>query len=715
MMKNIQDWKNNLRMTRKQDKLEKTTVVHQTDDIEHLKRKKQQKQTEAMNQTTMSLLAHLEADAHHFTKKIANCQHLNINKLKEKGGQRPTLHHFPSTECGNPQDFLKIHSPETAVGTETTSEPTIQKNQVTKQTLASVFIQKKTRKVGNADNSIMKSTTCLLAATGTPESVCSWSKALFNDDKEQRRAFEVLVGKFVLTHVHEADQNDDGCFLRATQRQTYQKCKHMLSLLVGQPAQQQSLILFLTGPGGSGKSEIITQVLSYAKEFCMHIQQPFTRNTTLVTASTGVAATLIRGQTVHRACHLNCNFRNIPEEVIDVYSTEVHLVVVDEVSMFNEDDLSNLNVTLNHLTQCPSGVFGNLDIAFMGDFRQLPPVGADPLRKSNTSPFQLLVNCFIELKGMHRFQDDPDCGALCQRFRDGIPRIPEDFNILNDRAITKNNPITMENTRVACTTNKHREAVNTGTWLRHLETHGDSQGFATLADKVALHSSGGKKTHLEDCTKLWTEVGEDDCMGCNNQRFTPMLKIYPNGPVMHTQNSDVENCLANGTQGIITSVHLQPSQAPHTRTINGHTVQCIYASQIHYVTISSNEVSLEIKPKTFSNVNITCPLPEELITDISDSADVQITATQIPLVSNNATTGHKLQGSTLCNIYIPTWSHQTNWPCVMLSRVKTLNGLFLGEKLNPFKDHSVPEELIKMLRFFRKCKSSETFDCSLLE
>ena len=66
------------------------------------------------------------------------------------------------------------------------------------------------------------------------------------------------------------------------------------------------LRMFLDGAGGAGKSYVLKEIIIYAREFCQKIGQPFTRYTILMTASTGVAATLIKGNTVHSALSLNC-------------------------------------------------------------------------------------------------------------------------------------------------------------------------------------------------------------------------------------------------------------------------------------------------------------------------------------------------------------------------------------------------------------------------
>ena len=57
-------------------------------------------------------------------------------------------------------------------------------------------------------------------------------------------------------------------------------------------------------------------------------------------------------------------------------------------------------------------------------------------------------------------------------------------------------------------------------------------------------------------------------------------------------------------------------------------------------------------------------------------------ATQLPILLNNATTGHKLQGSGVDKLFVHKWSNVTNWNYVMLSRVKTMQGLYARQPLD---------------------------------
>ena len=70
---------------------------------------------------------------------------------------------------------------------------------------------------------------------------------------------------------------------------------------------------------------------------------------------------------------------------------------------------------------------------------------------------------------------------------------------------------------------------------------------------------------------------------------------------------------------------------------------------------------------------------------------------QVALLSNDATTGHKLQGQTKENLVISVWSRRRNWNYVALSRVKTRFGLYLVSPLPYTVDFSIHQDLKTML------------------
>ena len=61
----------------------------------------------------------------------------------------------------------------------------------------------------------------------------------------------------------------------------------------------------------------------------------------------------------------------------------------------------------------------------------------------------------------------------------------------------------------------------------------------------------------------------------------------------------------------------------------------------------------------------------------------QIQISHFPLyLGDTRTVHHKLQGKSLENLLVSNWSYTPNWICVVLSRVRTSNGLFLRMPLN---------------------------------
>jgi ATP-dependent exoDNAse (exonuclease V) alpha subunit len=139
---------------------------------------------------------------------------------------------------------------------------------------------------------------------------------------------------------------------------------------------KEQLVMFLDGPGGSGKSFIMKEVVHYAKHFCQEIAFPFTEMTILVTATSGVVATLIKGETVHRAVYLNRRRDSVTIQNIEAYK-RVRLIVVDEISMLGVPLLVTLESTLRQLSQVldEERPYGGFHMGFFGDFGQLNPIG----------------------------------------------------------------------------------------------------------------------------------------------------------------------------------------------------------------------------------------------------------------------------------------------------------------------------------------------------
>ena len=116
----------------------------------------------------------------------------------------------------------------------------------------------------------------------------------------------------------------------------------------------------------------------------------------------------------------------------------------------------------------------------------------------------------------------------------------------------------------------------------------------------------------------------------------------------------------------------------------GFLVPGILASDIEHLVLrfekppNEEEPLIIVKPDEFT-FTAQLPLPDAMQVTPDQRELVRMKAIQLPILVNNATTGHKLQGATIDSIFIHCWSKTKNWPYVVLSRVTTLKGLFLRQ------------------------------------
>jgi len=215
----------------------------------------------------------------------------------------------------------------------------------------------------------------------------------------------------------------------------------------------------LHGPGGCGKTTVIDLVVAYSREYCSYMENyEFDARTIVVTAMTGVAATILMGETTHKALHLNQR-KPIDAEQVAVWEG-TRLVIIDEISFASKEDFSLIHRRLQTLKQKLDGIYGGIDVIFSGDFRQLEPVGElkKPVYEENCPEFKDWTNCFIELKGMHRFKDDPQHGERLVRLRNGKVT-KEDLVHFNKRVVTEDTELP-EDIRYATYFNRDRDSIN---------------------------------------------------------------------------------------------------------------------------------------------------------------------------------------------------------------------------------------------------------------
>jgi hypothetical protein len=184
--------------------------------------------------------------------------------------------------------------------------------------------------------------------------------------------------------------------------------------------------------------------------------------------------------------------------------------------------------------------------------------------------------------------------------------------------------------------------------------------------------------------------------------------VFVNVPYYSIQTDDVKEGKANnGTQATVVKVVLKSGEMAEQILLgNEIPVNAVKASQVDHIILE--HVNDPIHPATFSlkpkgyTFKAKVLKPRSIQVKDDDRETLCMKATQVPVLVNNATTGHKLQGSGVDKLFVHNWSYVTNWVYVMLSRVRTRRGLFARKKLSKdLRKYAVPEALKKMLECFR--------------
>ena len=150
---------------------------------------------------------------------------------------------------------------------------------------------------------------------------------------------------------------------------------------------------------------------------------------------------------------------------------------------------------------------------------------------------------------------------------------------------------------------------------------------------------------------------------------------------MLPSNSNVREGKANGSQATFEKLVLKRNATVHTVMLsNGVPVKAVLASDVDHVVLHHTNKRVQpqiftIEPKQYT-FRVRILKPASLRVKGDEREELRMKAKQLPVIINNATTGHKLQGSGVKSVFVHTWSYTTNWAYVMLSRVKTKNDLF---------------------------------------
>ena len=204
--------------------------------------------------------------------------------------------------------------------------------------------------------------------------------------------------------------------------------------------------IFITGRAGTGKSTLLEYFRS------------ITRKKIVVLAPTGVAAVNIAGQTIHsffgfRPDVTVDNVKKIASKRNSSIYKNLDAIVIDEVSMVRSDLLDCMDQFLRINGKTPEVPCGGLQMIFIGDLYQIPPVVTNRERQIfqehykseyffDSKAFQGMELAFLELKKIYR-QTDPAFVELLNKIRSN-DTTTEDLETINRRTVDKNSKLPKE-------------------------------------------------------------------------------------------------------------------------------------------------------------------------------------------------------------------------------------------------------------------------------
>ena len=193
--------------------------------------------------------------------------------------------------------------------------------------------------------------------------------------------------------------------------------------------------VFLTGEPGSGKTHTVNLYIEYLREHGVNVA---------VTASTGIAATHLNGVTIHSWCGIGIKKELTERDLFTLCNNDrlvgkvrrTAVLIIDEISMIDAELLSCIDQSIR--TLCEDGrPFGGLQVVFVGDFFQLPPVRQDnkDVQFAFESPSWGSVNPTICYLSEQYRQDDEHFTSILKSIRNGI-ELSQIYQTLVARKVT---------------------------------------------------------------------------------------------------------------------------------------------------------------------------------------------------------------------------------------------------------------------------------------
>jgi len=417
--------------------------------------------------------------------------------------------------------------------------------------------------------------------------------------------------------------------------------------------------LFITGKAGTGKSTLLRHFIKN------------TNKKIVILAPTGIAALNVTGQTIHSFFRFPPNRIDLEKIQPDYVRTELfknlQMVIIDEVSMVRSDLMAGIDIALRKNRNRLNEPFGGVQMVFIGDLFQLPPVlkkiDEDYILKTYGGQYFFDAPVFSNFK--YHFKE------LTTIFRQSNEQ-PEFKVMLNN---IRNNEVQFED--MALLNSRHKDNAGEQDGSIFLTTR---RSIARSINKDKLESlSGDKITYTGSLSGKYIKLREEAEDKLEDKLPAPYkLELKKDAQIMMLKNDGGKRWV-NGSIGKIEK--LEPDSI--TVRINGSKYQIEKESwnEVEYVL---NRETNEIEEKPIAGF------------------------TQFPVQLSYAMTIHKSQGKTFDKITVDvgTGAFAHGQIYVALSRCRTLDGIILN---NPIRNNDIIVDP-KVIEYYNTKSISKTIE-----
>jgi uncharacterized protein YpbB len=407
--------------------------------------------------------------------------------------------------------------------------------------------------------------------------------------------------------------------------------------------------VFLTGKAGTGKTTFLRQIVNNTYKKC------------LIVAPTGIAAIIAGGVTIHSLFQLPFG-SFVPEKqspqsfeggikINDPFSViknlqmydskrkllrEMELLIIDEVSMLRADLLDAIDWVLRHVRRRNNLPFGGVQVLFIGDLLQLPPV----VKNEEWTLLKPFYNSIYFFDARVLQQNKPVYIELDKIYRQTDQRFVDLLNHL------RNNEINADDTALL------------NTYYKPDFKPSATDNYITLT----THNYKAAEINKNFLSRISAQSYFFDASidGDFNEYAYPIekrLELKTGAQVMFVKNdSSGAQRFFNGKIGVVSN-------------INNKEIE---------VKFSDSATPIKVELYVWQNVKYKL---NESTNEIDEN--VTGTFTQFPIKLAWAITVHKSQGLTFDKAIIDVSdAFATGQVYVALSRLRSLNGLILTSRIN---------------------------------